>query len=416
MASISEQRTNIYPYNEKSLKNTENRLIEWRGSPRNKELISDFQEELSAKGTGKVRIAKLRAELIKICDTLNKDLDSVEYKDIRGLVAQINNNPSYAEATKSDYRRAIKGFYLWFQDEDKRLNSQNPEEREAAIRLYKFINKEVKSTYKKKSPDYSQIITEEELDTLISKGCKSALERAIVSFLHESGCRVGELLGIRIRDIELKKSYAIIKVDGKTGERRVPITKSLPHILRWKEEHPDKNNSNSLLWISKNPRFKDHPLRYIGIVRLLDRVADRAGLTKRHNPHWFRHSRATINAPQYSEAILCKLMGWSIGSKQVQTYVHLGAGQVEKAFLQNEGLEEKKKEAPKIQVCGCGEVNPSQSKYCFKCGKPLSVSVVLADEDKKNAAIDEALMLFAKIMSDPELKAKFEAFRQEHRP
>src|SRR3989338_4874664 len=132
------------------------------------------------------------------------------------------------------------------------------------------------------------------------------------------------------------------------------------------------------------------PLDYRGATKLLLRCFTRAGYVKfeefgkadgnigrrisyqkkKCNPHWFRHSRASLLAPHLPEALLCKYMGWKIGSKQVQTYLHLCPQQLEDAFLKLHGLKEEDEQKGKPQKCGCGIVSDRFARYCLNCGNP----------------------------------------------
>lgn len=387
-------------------------LAAWEGPEANKEAARGFAQYLLAKGVGKVRLAKLLWVVRNLCGLSEKPLTELGKRDLEALVAIINQEEKWSDHTKSDYRRCIKQFFKWYEEEDPRLQG-TPEEREKALRLYKYVFKDIKSKPKPKIIDYSNIITDKDARQLIEKGCRESMERAMVAFLHETGCRVGEHLGVRIKDIERKERHALVMVDGKTGKRRIPILQSLPWIDQWLQDHPFKDNPNALLWVSTHhgPHFHK-PLRYYGVVRLLDRVFERAGVKKQSNPHWFRHSRATILAPKYSEAVLCEIMGWVSGSIQVRTYVHMGAGQVENNFLQVHGIKPVEEAEPLSQFCICGTTNTGTSRYCFKCGNALTVATVIEDGHKKNLAIDEALDLFTKIVSNPELKKQFEEYKR----
>jgi len=407
----TELRTNIYltktDYYVRELKILET----WKSSERNKELIKQHHNYLFAKGTGTQRVAKISWQLRNICEHIQKDLDKLNYQDIENLVAYINTQTNYADATKGDYRRMVKSFYKWYEDEDKRLTSEIKAEREEAIRFYRYIEKNIKRSYKIKHIDYSNVITDEDCRLLINS-TSLIMEKAVISVLHETGCRIGEFLGIRIKDIEIKDNYAMIKVDGKTGERRVPIIQSLPYLRKYLDEHLDKNNTNSLLWISKNTRFYKRPLHYIGIKRILEKVYIKANLKKKCNPHWFRHSRATILGTEYTEQVMCKIFGWSPGSKQVQTYVHLGAKQVEDAFKISNGLIEPTKQEAKIIICVCGTSNEPQAKYCYKCGKALSIGILLEDQEKITTETDKRIQYLMDMMKDPELLKVFEEFKK----
>lgn len=407
----TEIRTEIYPKRQEALKKQQKKLDSWGGYSENKTLIRGFVTNLQAKGTGQLRCAKLMWQLRQIADSLNTPLDLAKQPEIEQYLAELNGLDKYTVVTKADYRRALKSFYKWYQKKDPLLESEDPKAIKERQRFYDYIKEEVSISYKKRNPDYSNILTDEDARKLLDEGCTNTMERALVSVLHETGVRVGELLGMRLKDVESKEKHGMIRVEGKTGERRIPIIHSLPHLLRWIDDHPDKENKNSLIWLSKSNGHQGKPLRHIGVLKLIKRAADKSGIQKKCNPHWFRHSRATLLAGEYSEAILCQLMGWTIGSKQVRTYVHIGGKQVETAVLSNNGLQAKEDTTNKPLQCVCGTVNPASSKYCYKCGKPLTISTILEDEQKKSDAISEAFDLFSKIMESPELRRQFEEFK-----
>lgn len=400
------ERTEIYHTYGNALEKQEAIMESWAGSAKNKALIKSFQRSLFAKGVKQYRVAKLTWQMRIIADSVAKDLDNLTKDDAEVFLAEMNRREKLSLHTRRDYIRGFKQFFKWFEDDDGRLNNGDDEGRREALRFYRYIRK-ISAPIPRQSLDYATIITDEDALHLIKKGAKNALERAIIAVLHETGVRVGELLGMRLRDIERKGQYAIVRVDGKTGERRVPILQSLPWVEQWLKEHPFNEQSDALLWLSTHNRYYGEPLRHYGVLRLLQRTMKRSLIGKRCNPHWFRHSRATINATRYSEQVLCKLMGWELGSKQVRTYVHLGASQVEEAFKMNEGLAVPKEVTkPKAIFCVCGKTNPPESRYCYACGRPLSVGVMLQDEEQKSEATEEAMKDFAKLAQNPEaLKA-----------
>ncbi|MFP4567349.1 MAG: tyrosine-type recombinase/integrase [Candidatus Woesearchaeota archaeon] len=407
----TELRTEIYPKRLEALSIQKKKLETWSGHNQNKELIIKFVTNLQAKGTGQLRCAKLMGQLRQICDLLKAPLNEVKQEDIEEYLATLNGFEKYTVVTKADYRRALKSFYKWYQKKDPLIESDQPKVIKERQRFYDYIKEEISISYKKRNPDYSNIITEEDAKIVLDKGCDTTISRALISVLHETGIRVGELLGIRIKDLETKEKHGMIRVEGKTGERRIPIIHSLPHLLRWLDDHPDNKNQNSLMWLSKSNGHKNQPLRHVGATKLIKRAFNKGKIQKKCNPHWFRHSRATLLAGDYSEAILCQLIGWTIGSKQVRTYVHIGGKQVEHAVLSNNGLQPKVDIENKPMSCVCGTMNAGSSKYCYKCGKPLSIATVIEDEQNKSEAINEAFELFEKIMTSPDLRRQFEEFK-----
>ncbi|MBS3106992.1 site-specific integrase [Candidatus Woesearchaeota archaeon] len=378
-------------------------------SLRNKEILHDYRSFLLAKGVGELRVSKLLSQMQRLAESLPIDLDKVQQRELQELVANFNSKPEYSDETKADYRRCIKQFYAWFEDNDARL--ANPETRETAQKVYRYLKTQVSRTCRLKKVDFSNIITEDDLNRVIGH-CRNIREKAFLKLLHEAGCRVGEFLNIRLKDIQIMKNRALIIVDGKTGERRIPVVNSLPFLVQALEVHPFSREPDRYLWLGESRSNLYEPLMHRGAQKLIDRCFERAGVNKKHNFHWFRHSRATLLAPRITESLLCKYMGWTLGSQQVRRYVHLCTEQLESAVLEMNGLkdhEEQKSEQPK--VCVCGTLNEGQARYCYRCGNPLSMDIVIQDQEVLKQETDDRLKVYAEIMANPEKRRQFEEFK-----
>lgn len=381
----------------------------------NIQLVLGFNNHLIALGCKKKRLEKVLWQMRKLGHLLGKDFKQASKMDIERILTTLNTTGDYSEATRSDFKKTLKRFYAWLEEDDIRLKKGNGS-KEEALKLYKYM-KTIKTGYKEKEIDPGSILTEEDIQKVIKQGCSNDYEKAFIKLLFETGCRVGEILGMRNKDVLRKSTHWEIRVTGKTGERIVPIKDSIPYLTRYMDTHQERDNPDATLWISRVNKWKNERLRYAGIRKLISRCFSRAGVNKRHNPHFFRHSRATIDAPLYSEAIQCKLKGWRIASTMPRRYTHIKDKQVEDAFLKARGIaSEENKVYPDLPIkCICETENPPDSKYCFRCGKALKLDVALEAEERKNAAIEEAFQIMAKIMTDPALKDQFEKFIADKR-
>ncbi|RLE75061.1 MAG: hypothetical protein DRJ56_06350, partial [Thermoprotei archaeon] len=99
----------------------------------------------------------------------------------------------------------------------------------------------------------------EELEALLG-ACRSSRDKAILAILAEVGLRIGELLSLRLRDVEaLPDGTYRLRVRGKTGLRTVVAIRSAPLLSRWLEEHPCPRDPDAPLWTTlKGP---PRPLR-----------------------------------------------------------------------------------------------------------------------------------------------------------
>ncbi|MBI3032462.1 tyrosine-type recombinase/integrase [Candidatus Woesearchaeota archaeon] len=409
------KRLHIYGKWREGIYERELKLLKaWKTSPKNKDLITEFHNYLYSTGTKDLRVTKLSSELRKISLLLAKDFDKATQKDIQSIVAEFNRQTAYSEATKADYRRTIKQFYKFLKKNDARIYSDDKTERMEAIQFYEFLEEDIKISYKRERIDPTTIIIDEDINAIIQKGCSTPKERAIVKLLHETGIRAAELLGMQIKDCIINENCSKIVVDGKTGLRKIPIVDSIPYLAQYLEFHPFKNNENAYVWLTESTNRKLEPMQHRGVQKLIDRCFQRAGVRKRKNMHWFRHSRASLLAPKLTEQLLCRFMGWTLGSRQVRNYVHLCAEQLEDAYLHIKGIKSNDKEEQRLpKKCACGAINDNICRYCQKCGRAMSVDIVLQDQELMKNEMDKSIQLLMEISKNPELLEAFNKFKDK---
>src|SRR3989338_3142590 len=181
---------------------------------KNSQLTEKFSNSCYAEGLGKSRIKKYAYTLKQLSLMINKDFDKATKKDIINLVSSIEQR-EWSDWTKHDYKVCIKKFYKWLRGKE-----DYPEE-----------VKWIKTTIKKKNGKLPEgLLTEEEVKKLID-ACTNSRDKALVSVLYESGCRAGELLSLKLKNVEFDKYGSVIMVDGKTGMRRIRLVNSTPYLI-----------------------------------------------------------------------------------------------------------------------------------------------------------------------------------------
>ncbi|MEM4067454.1 MAG: tyrosine-type recombinase/integrase [Candidatus Micrarchaeaceae archaeon] len=220
-----------------------------------------------------------------------------------------------------------------------------------------------------------ELITQDEVNSLI-KASSNARDRALFSTLYDSGVRIGELLTMRIKDLAFDEYGAILKVNGKTGYSKVRIVGNSIAYLRGRlDNHPQRNNPEAWLSCGITADTMERQLMYPDVYSIIRRTVKRAGIKRRINPHFFRHTRAALLASRVGEAPLEAQMGWAHGSKMSQTYVHLSMRDQDRAILKAYGIDLKEernieKEQP-LKCPRCGEPNDKVNRFCWKCGMIL---------------------------------------------
>ena len=120
-------------------------------------------------------------------------------------------------------------------------------------------------------------------------------DRALVELLYGTGIRVGELVALDVRDLELRAQE--IRVMGKGGkERVVPIPERAREALAaWLDVRRHAGLMSEPLFISLRVRREEKPRRLAAreARRILGERARRADLGEHVHPHRLRHSYAT---------------------------------------------------------------------------------------------------------------------------
>ncbi|MBW1731422.1 MAG: tyrosine-type recombinase/integrase [Deltaproteobacteria bacterium] len=346
-------------------------------SEANRKVILGFNQESLSLGLSKARIVKYTYYLLKMAEWLGKDFESATVEDIKSLVRKIDES-EYVAYSKSEHKMVLRKLYKWL-----RQTEDFPPE-------VAWIRPHQKKASRIKMPE--ELLTEGDIRSMIQASQKER-DRALVATLYESGCRIGELIPMRIRHVSFDRYGATIVVDGKTGPRRVRLISSVPYLKEWLNKHPDPGNPESFVWIKGNGEL----MGYTRVSELLKHLARKAGIKKHVYPHLFRHSRATYLANHLTEAQMKEYFGWVQESDMAGVYVHLSGRDVDDALLKVYGIHKpdtRKESGLKPRICErCEAQNPYTNLFCSRCGNSLDeaarISIVKKEMDRKQA--DSAL-------------------------
>ena len=287
-----------------------------------KQRIRDFVLEGAALGLSPARQYHYLLRLRLLAKAMGEHFLSPTREDIRDYLFHLTT-VGYSPNTVRDIKSVIKRFYRWhFADQDK------------ANHVVGWIRPLRSVRYDK--PDC--IITADEFDRMM-KVCRTLRDRALISLLYDSGCRISEILTLKVKDVTFDEYGAILIVSGKTGTRRVRLFgTSVPFLRKWVEGRRVKQGTDAFVFA--NPRDCNRsPMHYHQALQVVRRAAARAGIVKKVNPHLFRHTRATLLAEHIADAPLEIQMGWVHGSSMTRTYVHLSGKDMDRIILRAYGVE-----------------------------------------------------------------------------
>ena len=246
-------------------------------------------------------------------------------------------------------------------------------------------------------------------DLLFLKYCSSKRDRCYHAISRDTSCRPHELLSLKINDVVFKvagnRQYAEILVNGKTGQRHIPLINSIPYLKDWIDDHPQSGNPDAFLICgflkSSGRQLRIETINHIYtdykkkvFPKLLqdpnvpteDKEKIRQLLKKPWNPYVRRHSALTEKSKILKESILRQHAGWTPNSNMHLKYVHYFGNESSESILEAYGLKPKLEDINRLKPVSCpncSELNKIDSKFCSKCRMVLSY-------DAYTEAIDES--------------------------
>ena len=192
-----------------------------------------------------------------------KPIRALTSEDINAFLSGHVYAQNLARSTHAQYVAALKHFFR--------------------NRYNKHIDVE-QLVYPKRGKQLPKVLSKEEVSKLI-RHTPNLKHRTLISMQYAMGLRIGELLGIRLRDMDLLRGT--VNVHGKGFKsRRVFISKSLSPLLK---TYTDQYQPRDYLFEGQN----GGAYTSTSVNAVLKRAAKRAGINKAVHSHMLRHSYAT---------------------------------------------------------------------------------------------------------------------------
>ena len=206
------------------------------------------------------------------------ELNNIEYNDIRFYLRYLKEDKKEKNSTICRHLSALKTFYNYLLT--KEVINNNP---------FIYINGPKRE---KRLPRYFEYNELEELFKI--PDLKTALgqrNRLILEMLYATGVRVGELVNIKVKNINKEERTIIILGKG-NKERIVHYGEYAEEILnKYLEEGYQELNRNNLDYLFLNKQH--NKLTERGVRVILDSIIKQTNLSKHISPHMLRHTFAT---------------------------------------------------------------------------------------------------------------------------
>ncbi len=244
---------------------------------------------------------------------LDLDLTELDKDDLKDFLGSI-----YSEVKASSLRRkivSIRQFYLLLHK--RKIIEDNP-----ALTL----------TGPKKDGVLPGALTREEMARLIEynypQNLKGLRDRAIIEMLYSSGVRVGELISLKIKDMDFKGKTVSVLGKGKK-ERLLPVTsQAIDSIENYLMKRPTGKEKDSIIFCN----LKGEPLTERGVQYIIDTLAKNCGIYRKITPHMLRHSFATHFLENgMNLRYLQSLLGHS-NLSTTEIYTHLSIEELTKVY------------------------------------------------------------------------------------
>lgn len=230
--------------------------------------VAEFLLSCAAEGLADSTIRWYRSILGRYADRFKVvSADQMTPHEVRQYLVAMRNL-EYSPDTVDDVTRALHRFWKWTALE---YEVKNP------MRSIRYP-----AQPKAKKPKAVSLDTVIAMFNAASTGLNPVRDRAIIAFALDTGCRAGGICTVLASDVDIAQRKAIVIEKG-SKTRSVPFTKVTAALL---QDWLDARAPADVLFYSSDTW---EALRPNSLYLLFKRIAKRAGVKGRFNPHGFRH-------------------------------------------------------------------------------------------------------------------------------
>jgi len=237
-----------------------------------------------------------------------EDPSTASVADLREFIYHLKDQGLQATSIRRNLS-ALRTFYSFLVAEG--LTSTDPTERLEAPGIWRRL---------------PEVLSHEEVRRLLEAPSPEARlywrDRALLEFAYASGVRVGELITLRVRELDLDEGFALVMGKG-ARERLVPVGRSaiaaLDTYLRELRPRLERGGGKGVVFLNN----RGSPLSRMGVWKILRGHVERAGIEKKVTPHTLRHTFATHLLEGGADLAAVQEMLGHADISTTQIYTHL---------------------------------------------------------------------------------------------
>jgi integrase len=396
----------------------EDRILDYANAINENKTTHKIKDENDTTISVSVRSVEAYVRNIRITVQEGLDLLNASTEEVNSIIDYMHDEIGKSKSILGGYQVALEHFYRFHSDLE-----VNPNE----------INKYGESSNVRH--DGQDMFSEEEIQALRNACAETKMpvrNRAFLELLIFTGQRLGALLTLRIKDVELEGERAYIHLNDEYAEehgglkgairrgRKRPIFGAEKYVRDWLEYHPYSEDRESWLFIGDPSHWKtdkedhwsrpsaDQRLRQIGKVAEVDKPV---------NAHNFRHYTATVLYRDYDlrKDTIRMLLGHAEGSKSLeQVYSHVFDEDFIRRAEEKMGYREEEDKNPFTpDTCPtCGALLEEEDNACSNCGSNFAPNAdyiedqiqedTYQDKSEAEGLEEEAVDLVRQLSEDPE--------------
>lgn len=316
-----------------------------------------------------VRLAAVRSEAALV------EFDGTG--DVDGLLFSLKHEYEIGEGGLRNYRKALRKFFEFLERPwatDIRVGS---------------------------APDRSvtdeDILGDEEVDAVLDV-CSNARDKAMVAMMCDAGLRIGAVLSLRVRDVDLDATPPTVTINDngptKGASGTVLMTWSHAYVSNWLDIHPRRDEpSAALIHKLRGSVEDDGAITYqVAYRRIKDLLGD-AGLDDDLSPHNLRKTAISqwIRDDLVEQEIKHRAH-WGADSTQFDQYSGVTEAELNEKIAQKYGIVDDEGESVTyVDTCPrCTSSVRRTDRFCPSCSAALTQAAAEA-EAEMNQAVSETL-------------------------
>ena len=236
--------------------------------------IASFLAAKKIDGLSPKTLKSYRDNLNAFARRVDKHVSSINADDIREYIGYLSDR-GLADSTLQLHVNILRSFFAWMNLED--IIKKNPMLKIKSLKVDKL---------RARRP-----LTAEQLERLRDE-CQTYKEKALVEFMVSSGCRLSEVIGIQVDQVNWHERSVVVLGKG-NKERTVYFSVRAKVML---QAYLEQRRGGEALFASSRAPYG--PMQDRAVQKILKSLGERAAIPRRGHPHILRHTFASnaINA------------------------------------------------------------------------------------------------------------------------